>query len=70
VWTPAGVPADIGSRLQEAFTASLHDPLIQERLRADSLEAIGSTSQQMAQVIRAESQQWGQLIRAKGFKLD
>lgn len=70
VWVPAGTPRPVVMKLNEVFNASLHEPELATTLRFQGVEVIGSSPEQMAEVIRTESKKWGDLIRAKRLQLD
>lgn len=65
---PAGLPADIADPLSQALAASLHSDTVVQRLRAMSMEPVGSTPAQFAQYMEQERSRWAPLI--KELKLD
>lgn len=70
VWVPAGTPRSIVMKLNEVFNASAHEPELASLLRFQGVEVMGTSPEQMAEVIRAESEKWGELIRTKRLQLD
>ena len=67
---PAGLPADIRSRLHEAAVAALKAPDAHDRLVAAGAETIGAGSDVLAQLIRDDIAKWGRVVKAANIKVD
>ena len=65
---PAGTPAAVLARLNAEIVAALHTPDAQARLRAEGVEAVGSTPQQLAELMRTELARWAPLVRESGAR--
>ena len=62
------LPADVRAKLTVDCAAVGKLPAVVERLRTLGATAIGSTSDELADFIRAEHDKWGPVIRAAGIK--
>jgi tripartite-type tricarboxylate transporter receptor subunit TctC len=67
---PAGIPADVVKRLNEAQVTVLKDPDLREKLAGEAVEPWPMTPDQFGQYIRGEIQRWTALARARNIKLD
>ena len=67
---PAGLPADIVTRLNRATNALLADAAALANLRAQGVEPTGGTPERLAELTRAEIAKWRPVIEAAGIKPD
>ncbi|MBR0804383.1 tripartite tricarboxylate transporter substrate binding protein [Bradyrhizobium japonicum] len=65
---PSGTPADVISRLNEAFTKALKDPAVAEKIRTLGAEPAPTSPEQFGRFIQSESTKWGKLISEAGIK--
>jgi tripartite-type tricarboxylate transporter receptor subunit TctC len=65
---PAGTPAHVITKLNNAIVSALKDPLIVERLRAVGAEPYPSTSDEFGHFIRSEIAKWANVVAQSGFK--
>ncbi|MDQ0610886.1 tripartite-type tricarboxylate transporter receptor subunit TctC [Variovorax sp. W1I1] len=65
VWAPAGTPKDVIATLTEAWRSVASKPEIRERLAALSAVAVGSTAQELDELIRKETKMWGDVVKAR-----
>ncbi|WP_027554529.1 tripartite tricarboxylate transporter substrate binding protein [Bradyrhizobium sp. Cp5.3] len=65
---PAGTPADIVTRLNEAFVKALKDPSVVEKIRTLGAEPAPTSPEQFGRFIRSESTKWEKLINEAGIK--
>ena len=65
---PAGTPAEIVAKLNEAVVSALKDPAMVERLRAIGAEPAPSTPEAFGQFIRAEIAKWAKVVAQSGLK--
>ena len=63
MFVPAGTPASIVSRLHLAITQVLKEPEIREKLLAQGAEAVGSSPEELAAIVRNEIPKWKRLAR-------
>jgi tripartite-type tricarboxylate transporter receptor subunit TctC len=75
LWTgmaaPPKTPAAIAGRLSAAIAAALQEPDVVKRLsELNGVEAIGSTPEEMARLMKEERERWGNVIRATGAKTE
>lgn len=67
---PAGLPAPILRRLAAGLAATMANPEVLERLRANSVLPTYGTPEAWGGYFTAESTKWGELIRARGIVLE
>jgi len=67
---PAGMPADIVTRINGEVVQLLGTKDVQDRLAVEGSVPATGTPQQFAELIRKELGQWGQLVREANIKLD
>jgi tripartite-type tricarboxylate transporter receptor subunit TctC len=67
---PAGVPADIVRRLNEAQVAVLKAPDLAEKLSGEAVEPWPMSPEQFGQYIRSEIARWTALAKARNIHLD
>jgi tripartite-type tricarboxylate transporter receptor subunit TctC len=67
---PAGTPADIVNKVQQATARGLATPEMKERLLAQGAIPSGNTSAQFAQHIDRELKKWQPVVKASGAKVD
>ncbi len=65
VWAPAGTPKEIVATLTEAWRSVASKPEIRERLTALSAVAVGSTAEELDELIRKETKMWGDVVKAR-----
>ena len=65
-----GTPQTIVKKLHAEFARALHAPDMKERLAALGAEAVGSTPEQFAALIREDLARWAQVVKASGVHLD
>jgi tripartite-type tricarboxylate transporter receptor subunit TctC len=70
VVTPAGVPAPILARLNEATVASLNEPALRERIAALGSFPRPGTPEEFARFMADESAKWRPVIEATGATAD
>ena len=68
VLAPAGTPRPIVERLYQAITNASRTPELREKFAAMSIEAVNSTPDAFAKVIREEVATWGKVVKAAGIK--
>jgi len=67
---PAGLPAEILTRLNSELNAVLGLPEVKEILARDGAIPRPSTPEAFAQLVRGDIQRWGKVIRDAGITLD
>lgn len=67
---PAGVPADIVSRLNGEIGNVLRDPDIRTKLANQGVEARPSTPQEFTELIRAELKKFAKVVKQTGAKVE
>lgn len=70
LWTRAGVPAEIVSRLNEELNRMLQQPEVRNRLIGVGSEPGGGGVAEVQAFVRAERTKWGQVIRDANIRLD
>jgi tripartite-type tricarboxylate transporter receptor subunit TctC len=69
-YVPAGTPSDIVERLQREIRTVLGDPAVAEKLIAQGQTPVGSTPQELAEVLARETPIWAELIQQSGAKVE
>ncbi len=67
---PAGIPADIVLKLQQAIAKALREPDVAEKLAALGAEPSGMPSQAFGRFVLSEAAKWKKLVVSTGAKLD
>lgn len=67
---PAGTPAPVLDRLQQAAAEVLRGPAMRQVLERDGLQALGNSREQARQFLRAEYSKWNKVIREKNLSAD
>jgi tripartite-type tricarboxylate transporter receptor subunit TctC len=67
---PAGTPAPVIDKWNEAVTRMLREPAMRERLAAQGAEAAPTTPQAFAAFIAAELPKYARIVKASGAKVD
>ena len=70
IWGPAGLPAPIASRLQQALAAGLKSPDVGEKLKAQGMIPIASTPQEFAREIDKGVAINERLVKVSGVQLN
>ena len=66
---PARTPRAVIAKLQQTLAATLSNPELREQLAArEDSEAIGSTPEEFARLMRSEYDRWGKMIKTIGVK--
>ncbi len=65
---PAGVPAAIVKRLNDALNASVATPQAREDLSKRGFDAMGGTAEELGQWLARQSAIWGPVLQAAGVK--
>jgi tripartite-type tricarboxylate transporter receptor subunit TctC len=70
LFAPAGTPATIVTRLNEALNAALRAPAVAARLQALAFDPEGGTAAQLADAMRKEAPLYARIVREAGIKAD
>ncbi|MSQ72829.1 MAG: tripartite tricarboxylate transporter substrate binding protein [Betaproteobacteria bacterium] len=70
IFLPAGTPAAVVQRLNEAVNRIIQLPDIRERLDAQGLEPVGGTPQQFGDYVKTEIVKWGKVVREANMKTE
>jgi tripartite-type tricarboxylate transporter receptor subunit TctC len=60
---PAGTPPEIVQKLQREIARQLASPEIRDRLSAMGADAVGSTTEEFAALLKAETEKWSRVVR-------
>ncbi|MCD0501602.1 Bug family tripartite tricarboxylate transporter substrate binding protein [Bordetella petrii] len=64
VWAPAGTPAAIVSRLNQALNQVLADPGVKDKLLQAGADPLGGTQESFAAFCQSESERYGAIVKA------
>lgn len=68
---PAGTPKAVIAKLQQTLAATLANQALREQLLArEDVEAVASTPEQLARLLRSEFAKWSAIIKSVGIKAD
>jgi len=67
---PVGTPPEIIDRLNAAIQAVLKEPAVVEGLQHQGYETVGSTPQEVADLMREEDRKWAPIVKAAGIKAE
>jgi tripartite-type tricarboxylate transporter receptor subunit TctC len=70
VLAPVGTSRDIVDRLNALIVKALRTPEMKERLLADGAEAIGSTPEEFAAVMRRDIAKWAEVVKKSGARAE
>lgn len=70
VFLPAGVPAPIASKLQQALQDVLKEDEVKQRLADLGAQPVGSTPADFAAFLKKEDAKWGEVVKKGNIKLD
>jgi tripartite-type tricarboxylate transporter receptor subunit TctC len=67
---PAGTPPDIVAKLSAAVQEAYRKPQVQKEFAERGVEAIASTPEQLAQLMKRDTELWGQVVKAGNVTLN
>ena len=67
VWAPAGTPKEVVAKLTDAWRSVAAMPEVRSRLGAVSAVAVGSTAEELHELIRTETKTWGDVVKARNI---
>jgi len=67
---PAGVPAEVVSRLNAETAKALQSPDVRDKLNALGMEIQSSTPQEFSALLKGEIEKWAKVAKASGAKAD
>ena len=69
ILAPANTPKPVVTRLTEEVRKAVADARFRDRMTNVGLEVVGSTSEEMLVIMRADTNKWGEVIRVTGAKI-
>ena len=70
VFAPAGTPAEVVQKLNEAIVRIAHDPEIKKRLDALAFEVTAAPLRETSDYVKSEVAKWARVVRDVGAKVD
>lgn len=70
VMAPAGTPSEAIQKLNKAFVSVVNDPEVNEKIRSMGGIPIGSSPDEVTELIRTDIPKWAAIARASGAKRD
>jgi tripartite-type tricarboxylate transporter receptor subunit TctC len=70
ILVPAKTPAPIVAKLNTEINKALQDPAVRKSIEKEGGEVLGGTSQQFADLMKAELAAWSAVVKASGAKVD
>jgi len=65
---PAGVPKNVLGKINADVVAALQSPDLRSRFAAQGIEPVGTSSAQLASIMRSDLDKWSKLIRSANIK--
>jgi tripartite-type tricarboxylate transporter receptor subunit TctC len=65
---PAGTPAPVIAKLQEAIAAAMRDPVLQERFRTLGAEPLATSPDEFRDFVKNEVKRWSQALKDMGIQ--
>jgi tripartite-type tricarboxylate transporter receptor subunit TctC len=69
-FAPAGTPADVVGKLNDAINRTLKDKDVRDKLESLTLEPVGGTPREFADYVRTEVAHWGNVVKQTGARVD
>jgi tripartite-type tricarboxylate transporter receptor subunit TctC len=69
-FVPAGTPLSIVNRLSREIQHCMQKPEVKEKFLAAGVEAVGTTPERFAAIVKSEMAKWGRLIKDTGIRAD
>ncbi len=63
-FAPAGTPKEVVARLHAEIAGALQSPDVREKLAQSGLEVVGSSPEQLAELVKTEIAKWAKLFKA------
>jgi len=70
MFAPAKTPAAIVARMQRDVARVVRLPEVKQKLLEQGADSVGSSSEELERVVKAELRRWAQVIRDAGIKLE
>lgn len=70
LFAPAGTPAEVVAKLNEAANAALKDPAVADRMKDFSATVVGSTPEELGKHVTAELAKWSPVVKAANIQMD
>ncbi len=70
LYGPAGLPADVQTRLEQAAAAAIRQPALRDKLLGFGYQPIGSNGAELAAIQRVDLAAWAAPIKRTGLALD
>jgi tripartite-type tricarboxylate transporter receptor subunit TctC len=68
-FAPAGVPADVVTKISADLRRAAAEASVREKLQAMNFEVVGSTPEALARVMRLDTEKWGRLVKERNIKI-
>jgi tripartite-type tricarboxylate transporter receptor subunit TctC len=69
LFAPAKTPPEIVRKLNRDTTAALADPVTKSRLEQLGVTVVGSTPEELGQLLKSEMDKWGPIIKDAGISV-
>ncbi len=70
LFVPAGTPAEVVQKLNDAVLKAVQSPDIRQRLDALAFQPTAAPLRETADYVRAEVSKWAKVVRETGAKVD
>jgi len=69
-FAPGGTPTEIVEKIGNDIRRALTEPDVRKRFLALNHEIVGSSSAELARIVRADTEKWGRLVRERNIKIE
>ncbi|MCY1293823.1 Tripartite tricarboxylate transporter family receptor [compost metagenome] len=70
LFLPAGAPKDVTARLAAETARIVKLPEVSQKLAGMGLQPVGSTPQELAEVVSGDMPKWARIVRDANIQLD
>ena len=70
LFAPAGTPRDIVARVNRELLRALAANDVREKLKAQGVDPVGSSPEELVKHQKQETAKWGKVIREQGIKFE
>jgi len=68
LWGPAGMPADVVTKINADVRKALADPVVKERLNSTGNDTMDMSPQEFSKLVRSEMDDYARVLKAAGVK--
>lgn len=70
LFAPAGTPPEVVAKIRDAGIAAVKDPVVGKKLQEASAVIVGSSSEELAEMVKKELAKWAPIVKDSGAQID